>query len=188
MADFPTILFPVPGPGGPTETGKVLTAVGDGTATWGSPGEVQAPSCRVYSSVPFTVPDAVNTIIPFDSARWDTDNMYSAVNPSRITFNTAGLYLVGGCMEFPGAPTSAGSKTMFVRASGAIPFISAGDQAPGTDYYFELETNTIWPFQVGEYIELQVYQSSGVPLDLPAVEAYSPAEMYATRLGPIPGP
>lgn len=34
MVDYRTILFPVPGPGGPTETGKVLTAMGDDTAAW----------------------------------------------------------------------------------------------------------------------------------------------------------
>lgn len=37
MVFYPTILFPVEGPGGPANTNFVLTAVGDGTAQWIAP-------------------------------------------------------------------------------------------------------------------------------------------------------
>src|ERR1043165_754736 len=80
------------------------------TSTWGNSVKsatdylANPPACRAYRSTGsggFVLPTAVEAAIPFDSERFDTDNMHSTVtNRSRITFNTAGLYQVTACVEF----------------------------------------------------------------------------------------
>src|SRR5262245_7924090 len=54
------------------------------------------PACRVYNSDDSNgVVDQTDLAVSFDSERFDTDNMHStSSNKSRITFNTAGVYVV----------------------------------------------------------------------------------------------
>lgn len=53
------------------------------------------PACRVFHNANQSIADNTTTTLAFNSERFDTDNMHDTVmSNSRITFNTAGIYLV----------------------------------------------------------------------------------------------
>lgn len=53
------------------------------------------PACRVFHNANQSIADATETTVAFNSERFDTDTMHDTVtNNSRITFNTAGVYVV----------------------------------------------------------------------------------------------
>lgn len=55
---------------------------------------VTTPMVKVAITVPtpFTSADITTQILSFDSALVDTDNMFSAADPDRVTVNTPGVY------------------------------------------------------------------------------------------------
>ena len=56
---------------------------------------------KVYNNANISVPNAQTTLIAFNSEMFDTDSMHStSTNPSRITINTAGKYLVHAHVEW----------------------------------------------------------------------------------------
>lgn len=118
---------------------------------------------KVHRNAVLNVASTVWTTVTFQVELWDGDNIWSAApNPSRLTCRTAGKYLVylGGKWEahatgfrtfriFSGGVTS---RAYFMQA----PFITE-------NYYFG--GAVVLELAVNEYIELSVYQASGVPLD-----------------------
>jgi hypothetical protein len=53
------------------------------------------PRVNAYASAVTPLTTSVSTLVSFDSEPWDTDSMHSTTtNPSRITINTSGQYLV----------------------------------------------------------------------------------------------
>lgn len=91
--------------------------------------------------------------ITFDTERWDTDSMHAGGSPTRITFNTAGLYQVSGNVQ-----VSANSiLSIGIRLGGATFIANDVTSATGIS---TLSIHTQYYFDVGNYIELMV-QASG---------------------------
>jgi hypothetical protein len=183
---FPVLAVP---PGAP---GQILTALGDGTSQWSSSGlGGTGQACRVFSSSPQNVPDNGFVAVIFESERFDTDNMFDISNPTRITFNTPGFYLVGGTLEFEPNATASGPRNLSITLNGTTA-INSGETFHGPNFPYpeaDLETNTVYLFQAGDYIELTAFQHSvgGETLVIQPAGDYSP-EFYAIRLGPAPVP
>lgn len=136
------------------------------------------PACRVRRTSDQSVPDNTNTAITFDAERWDTDSMHSTVTQtSRITINTAGLYMVTGEVAF----ASAGSATrlLSVRLNGSTEIVR-------TQGVFNLAAHltvaTVYKFAAADYIEMIAYQATGGPVNVLALANYSP-EFAATWIG-----
>lgn len=130
MVDYPTILFPVPGPGGPVALGRVLTAVGDGTASWqpgasGTPGSVWFAGTGVPAGGLGVVGDFY-----LDSA---TGNYYKKTGASTWTLQGS----LQGPVGATGAPGTNGSN----GAPGSVWYNGTGAPGGGLgivgDYYFD---------------------------------------------------
>jgi len=52
------------------------------------------PTCILRHSAMRSVPWAANIVLDWDTADEDSDHMHDLTNPSRITINTAGVYLL----------------------------------------------------------------------------------------------
>lgn len=131
-----------------------------------------APSCRVYNNADISILHAVETALTFNSERSDTDLIHDTVtNSSRLTCKTAGRYLMTGHVWF--AANSSGRRAVYVRLNGTtiigrtmVPTAAAGGVALTVTATYELAVN--------DYLELIVYQDSGVALNVLAVLNESP--------------
>lgn len=99
--------------------------------------------------------------IIFDTANVDNWGGWSNANPTRYTFQVAGLYLLSGSIAWGGS--SAGRRITYLRINGstAIPG-SAGDLAsPSTNTQVTITPTVMWQAAVGDYVEVIGNQSSG---------------------------
>lgn len=136
--------------------------------------------CELFHSVDQSVPgNGVLTIMTFDSEEWDNDNMHDSVTPTRITFRTAGWYDVGYCFELADNGvagycvsiiqlTSPALVTTIVKDARGIPSTGGLPAKP-----VAVNSNRIYKFERGDYIELYISQNTGAPTDAVHLGNYS---------------
>jgi hypothetical protein len=136
-------------------------------------------SARVYHTGPVTIPDSVNTVLTFDSARYDTANIHNPdTNASRLTAPIAGKYLLFGHVTWVGDPTI-GLRQLAIYKNGdpiAIQFQPGATFSIATHH--ELKAN--------DYVELLVFQNSGGPHTI--ADGCHPAQNYAQEFGMVKVP
>ena len=151
--------------------------VRDGTDIVGWSGIV--PSARVYNSANISIPNNTVTVLTFNSELLDTDNIHdTATNPSRLTCKTAGLYAIYGNAQF--AAHATGARSVLIRLNGTT-FIAEA-VAGSAGIVQSPPVSTQYPLEVGDYIELAVWQNSGGSLAVNYVDAYTPV-FGMTRIG-----
>lgn len=144
--------------------------------------DVAVQACRVNRTAALSIAAATTTVVAFDAEEFDTDGMHSTVtNNSRITINKSGFYVVG----FNGtlAASSAYIRTFAeLRINGTTGI--ARSQSPGTSVSVQqtLGVHTVYQFDAGDYVEVQVFQDSGGSKNLEVTADRSP-EFYAARIG-----
>lgn len=131
-----------------------------GTTVTGSP-----PGCRVFNSAAILVANATDTVLTFDTQRFDTDTMHStSVNTSRITFNTPGVYLLSFTGQFVAATDYTQANSYF-RLNGTTPIGLGGEIGTltlNTAGAFVAAT-TIYKFAAADYAEVLVRQTNTLP-------------------------
>lgn len=145
--------------------GQALVA--DSTAStglkWGYPTSL---GVSVFKSANQSISNATNTIVTFDSEDYDTNNFHSTVtNTSRLTVPSglAGKYLVNANIVFNNNAT--GIRILYFMKNGSnncTPSLQNASSSLGT----YLTGSGVFNLAVGDYIEIQVYQSSGGALDI----------------------
>jgi hypothetical protein len=116
-----------------------------------------------------TIATSTATLVPFGTEGWDTDSMHStSTNPSRVIFNTVGLYQVSAFARF--APSATGYRMLNVRlnaggnsGNGSTLTTFAQPAAPTTSTSIS-RTFDLNVTSAGDYIELFLTQSSGATL------------------------
>jgi hypothetical protein len=142
------------------------------------------PACRVYRAAAQSIPDAAVTTVTFDSERYDTNTMHDPVtNNSRITINTAGLYIVGFSWEL----ASAGDYLVVadvILLNGTTSIASTLRRESTSVGAPRAVTTTVYKFAAGNYIEAQIFHdnSANAARNLNASGNYSP-EFWATWIG-----
>jgi hypothetical protein len=120
-------------------------------------------SVKVTKSTAGYIPTAVLTPLDFDVETYDTDNMHdNATNPSRLTVNTPGLYLIQGTVAF--ASSGSGFLGCHLRLNSATVIESnmINDLNSGGGTY--LTISAAYNLIAGDYIELLAEQTSGSDL------------------------
>ena len=113
--------------------------------------------------------------LTFNSERVDVGAMHDTVtNTSRLTVPSggAGLFLIGGCIEF--AANATGLRGVQIRLNGST--IIAIQEAPsvGAGSAHPIAVTTAYQLADGDYLELMGKQSSGGSLNMLATTNYSP--------------
>ena len=148
-----------------------------------TPTEVAAllgKGARVYHDAAQSIPNSTTAYLAFNSERWDTDAIHDIVtNNSRLTCKTAGRYLIITQVEW--AYNSTGERQIKIMLNGATVIGHASQQAP-VSYCLRLALATIYNLAVNDYVETQVYQSSGSSLNVSSSGQYSP-EFTMQRIG-----
>lgn len=136
---------------GPAASNTFLTAV---------------PVAVVYQITVQSVPNGTWTSVNFDGTILDTDNQHSnSVNNSRLTAQVAGWYVPAGCGAF--ASSSASARGVKFAKNGTViqgtttfaPPVSTGNATAYPACALPVFLN------IGDYIELQVSQSTGGALN-----------------------
>lgn len=169
---------------GDVTTGTTITStwgnlVGNATDFLANP-----PSCRVYNNAVQSIPHTTVTALTFNSERYDTDTMHStSSNTSRITFNTAGLYLV----SFSLTMTTNTDWTLIatqIRINGGV---AVGKNQIGTLTVNDDASQTltaVYKFAAADYVEACVYQRNGASASRNTlVQGNSSPEFAATWIG-----
>lgn len=129
----------------------------------GTPDNGDPPTCRVFNSGNISVNNNAVTALTFDSERFDTDSMHSvATNTSRITINTAGVYLITGHVIW-GADTDYTRRFIDFFVSNAtiiarqeMDFTTPAINASGEAWSLA----SIYKFAVNDYVEFRAFQQN----------------------------
>jgi len=184
------------GPDGAFNIGKFLRADPSGRAFWsdiaffGSPDIGVRVNGDVALSNSFTVPTGGSLVaIPFSVVRKDTDTMFNLGNPTRLTFNTPGVYLLTNHMAVAAFASTGGNIFCGIRLNG-FNRIAQGPhkKLTATDNEMFFLTSTVWNMNVGDYIETYIINQTDVPLTIFAsyplsVETQHSWEFLAQKMG-----
>jgi hypothetical protein len=116
-------------------------------------------SCRLTGSSSTAQQTAANNastpITWNETATFDTDTMHStSPNPSRITFTTAGKYIVTGQIVFANSDIN-GARTAYIRLNGSG-YIAAHSMMPADNANHQMlnPTTGVYYFAATDYVEL----------------------------------
>lgn len=138
---------------------------------------------RVRRTTNQSIPNATLTMVSFDTSDLATPStMVSiAAHPTRITFITPGVYLVGGIVEFDANVAGGRFADLFLNNTTIVAEIGGGGSVPATGQFPNLAGASIWRFAANDFIEMRIYQSSGGALNI-TTETWGP-QMWATFVG-----
>jgi hypothetical protein len=104
--------------------------------------------------------------VDYDDLEWDTDGMWDAANPSYLTVQTKGYYLLGCATWFAYNATEAarGGRVLFKGSEVAITMMT---RLVGYSHPFVTVSPPLL-CEVGDVIRGQAFQASGGDLDLQA--------------------
>ena len=137
--------------------------------------------CRVYNSSNVKITGSVNQQIPFDTERWDTNNIHSTTsNTSRLTCRTAGKYLIIGNIQWEADDNGQRFLSIYLNGTTFIGRVR-DDVDPTSPTNISQIVTTIYDLQVDDYIELVARQSSST-IDVEAAANHSP-EFMMQRIG-----
>lgn len=135
-------------------SGQVLTATSSTAATWQTPTGLSDKSVRVKQSAATALTTSWVSCA-FGAEDFDTDTMHdNSTNNTRITFNTAGKYCVGGTIQVS-ANTILGAR---IRLNGTT--VLCSEKQGNSGAIEQVAVSTIYNFAGGDYVELQGYASS----------------------------
>jgi hypothetical protein len=154
-------------------------------ATWGD--QIRAnfvalgakPACSVYNSaVQAVTTGGTGEVLTANSEAYDSDSMHStSVATSRITFNTAGLYLVCATVQF--AFNTTGNRGLSFKVDGTtnvermlVPACQGANSTVLTATYFG-------PFAAAEFIEARAVHTVGSDLNVTLLEFSAVLQNFA---------
>jgi hypothetical protein len=152
---------------------NLVSCAGDGLLVE-TPSHLRAPPrVQAYHNANQSMVTDVSTVVALNSERYDVGDMHSTTtNNSRLTFTTAGIYVVTFLCSFAG--NTAGDRRALIRKNGAETIGGSEKKAlsSATPECGISVTVQEW-FQVNEYVEATVKQDSGGSINLLATR-YSP--------------
>lgn len=137
------------------------------------------PACRVYQSAAQTISNITETTLLFNTESFDSDTMHStSSNTGRITFTTAGLYLVMATLGM--AIDVDGYREIDFRVDGTTYILTTKQMATVGASSF-LNAATLYRFTAGQYVEFRCYHSAGANLN--TVAGVDNTHFEAVRVG-----
>jgi hypothetical protein len=130
---------------------------------------------RVGRTTSQSIPNGVSTAISFNGSRYDTNQIWSAVSPTRLTCKTAGKYLIGGCFRFEG--NTVGSRFLIILLNGASQ-IGAGESVGSSTIS---NASCVYSLAVNDYVQMIAFQNSGQSLNILYEPLFTP-EFYMQLL------
>ncbi len=137
------------------------------------------PAARVYNSTNIAIPHNTDTVLTFNSERYDTDSIHSTTsNTSRLVCKTPGVYSITGHVRWLANAT--GDRVLDIIYNGVK--VIARIRRDAMSASFSISIATQMALSVNDYVELRVNQRSGGDLNVLASAMFSP-EFTMTWLG-----
>lgn len=131
------------------------------------------PACRVFHNAAQSIPNATDTVLAFNSERFDNGAMHdTVVNNSRITIVTPGVYTVSCNVEWPANAT--GFRRCQLRVNGATLIASITQPVSTAAVVTAMRMAAPWQFAAADYVEVLVHQTSTAALNVNSTASYSP--------------
>jgi len=137
----------------------IETALSGKLITYRGEKRVTTPTVYVSRSTAENVSNAVLTTLTPNTLFWDNNAFWnSALNPSRLNFQSAGLYLFGCNVQWGTNGSSYRKVSFILNGTGSIqdyitlPTSEGPTDQPLTGFYY---------FHAGDYLEVKVHQNSG---------------------------
>lgn len=139
----------------------------------GGPPDV-AHTVRVYRNIVLSPAHIVWTAIPFTHQRWDdpADNQWAvAPNPTQLVCQRAGPYVISAHLEW--AANAIGQRILGILLGGATWIAMTSEHTPVAA---ELRQSlaTVYKLAIGNFVEMVVWQDSGLPLAITSAGNYTP--------------
>jgi hypothetical protein len=136
---------------------------------------------RVYHNVNQSIIHGFNTVLAFNSERFDTDGYHDLVtNNSRLTVPSTGKYLIGGHVQFAAVAGGPTRRELHIRGYyGSTTSLAESNDAT------ELSVCALYDLTGGTWVQLEVYQNSGAALNVLSSASISP-EFWIMRVGGAP--
>ena len=171
------------------DDGEVLTSAGEGQPpAFEAAGGGYTEGCRVHATAAQAIPNDAFTDLNFQSERYDTDTMADQTDAGtniKITFTTAGVYVVWGGFRWTNDGTTSNSMSICLNGTTTIAYV----RNDPSDGLWMATIATLWTFDAADYVTLQARQETGSPLNtyVPvggdvSTHQYAP-EFAAQRIG-----
>lgn len=147
----------------------IVWLAGDATSGGGK------PMCRVYHNASQSVATATWTSLAFNSERYDVGSMHSTVtNNSRITIPSGGggVYHISGQATF--ANDATGGRLIRVKLNASTVILGEILFPASSSFSTGMAVAGDYKLSAGDYLTLEVYQSSGGILSVDSFSAYTP--------------
>ncbi len=151
---------------GAVDTGKIANSI---------------PAARVTNSAAETTTDQVNHVLTFNQERYDTANLHSNGQNTRLTAPVTGVYDITAHIVWQG--DSDGGRELVLRKNGNTIIAEQQNNASTLDPGQSVATSA--RLAAGDFVQAQVAQTSGTSLDILKRNQWSP-EMTMTWLAPGP--
>ena len=136
---------------------------------------------RVYNDAAETIGTGSWTALTFNSERYDIGDVHSIVsNTSRLTVATDGIYDILGLFHFAG--DVAGIRAGRILLNGTTIIGETNELNPVAGSSCKMKVPAQYELSATDYVELEVYQTSGDDLNVNAVSNSSP-EFMMWRIG-----
>jgi hypothetical protein len=125
---------------------------------------------RVFNDANLVIPNAVVTTLTYNSESYDTDNIHSVIlNPSRLTCRTPGIYAIAFAHQWEWNVNGTRDQWMLLNGITRIDRFEQVAMSSTSQFgYMQYE------LAVGDFIEIQVLQTSGGNLSMWAASDYIP--------------
>jgi hypothetical protein len=157
-------------------TGLIAIGSGTGTAAWTTP-----DGARVYNSAAQVIADVADTLITYNTERWDNGGLHSTVsNTGRLTAVKAGKYQITANVTWTANATGVREVWIDHSTAGTIAdaFLTGSNVLDQS-----MCVTTIYHLAAGEYVTASAFQSSGGNLNLNGTPGPGP-EFSMQWLGP----
>ena len=141
----------------------------------------QAIGARVYHNANQSIANDTNTIVTFNSERFDSDGFHSTTsNTSRLTVPYTGKYLVGANIAWDVNGT--GWRRMAILKNGSTNVCNANMFSAGSGTASAQVCSALVHLAANDYVEVQVRQTSGGSLNVLSSAEFSP-EFWIVYMG-----
>ena len=144
---------------------------------------------RFHSEIDITALTSQQRTVPWDDIQIDTNEFFDPANDDRMTFKTAGVYLIGFQGQWNNSDAGGNFRITQIQGSGFG--LDGGTFCRDVDVReigtfplgnLVLEATTMVPVSADTFIELRITQDSGVSIDWQTQGEHAPI-LWAQRVG-----
>jgi len=122
------------------------------------------PASRVFATAAQSIASSTNTLVTFGAGSFDVGNMFDISDPTKLVAKEAGRYLILGSVDYD--INNEGYRQVSILYNGAA--IASQRHAAISGVPMKMGVATLCDLAVNNYVQLQVYHTSGSSINIPA--------------------